>query len=166
MHDQPHHHDVGHGVSERGDFEHHHGEQHHGEHHHGGLGKYIAVFVALCILTAISFATAQFMMGPDASDATLLAGRVVMIAVSCCKALLVMLFFMHLIWEANWKYVLTIPASIMSIFLLLMLFPDVLDRTRTYSEERWLYAAEPRVETSHDAEDTHGAEATKTPAKH
>ena len=55
-----------------------------------------------------------------------------------------MLFFMHLIWEANWKYVLTIPASIMSIFLLLMLFPDVLDRTRTYSEERWLHAAKPK----------------------
>jgi cytochrome c oxidase subunit 4 len=89
-----------------------------------------------------------------------------MIAVSCCKALLVMLFFMHLIWEANWKYVLTIPASIMSIFLLLMLFPDVLDRTRTYSEERWLYAAEPRPETSHDTEETHGADATKAAPKH
>jgi cytochrome c oxidase subunit IV len=160
MHENAHQHDVGRGVSEHGDVEHHHVE------HHGGLGKYIAVFVALCILTAISFATAQFMMGPDASNATLLAGRVVMIAVSCCKALLVMLFFMHLIWEANWKYVLTIPASIMSIFLLLMLFPDVLDRTRTYSEERWLYAAEPRAETSHDTEDTHGDDATKTPTKH
>lgn len=118
----------------------HHDDQHHG---HGGVGKYIAVFVALCVLTAISFATARFMLGPDADSGTVLVGRVVMIAVSCCKALLVMLFFMHLIWEANWKYVLTIPASIMSIFLLLMLFPDILDRTRQYAEERWLYAAEP-----------------------
>jgi cytochrome c oxidase subunit IV len=115
-------------------------------------------------LTAISFATAQFMMGPTASGATLLVGRVVMIAVSCCKALLVMLFFMHLIWEANWKYVLTIPASIMSIFFLLMLFPDVLDRTRKYSEERWLHAPEPKL-TSHEAEG-HDSPAVPSPAKH
>ena len=36
-----------------------------------------------------------------------------------------MLFFMHLKYEANWKYVLTIPASIMAIFLILALVPDV-----------------------------------------
>jgi hypothetical protein len=30
----------------------------------------------------------------------------------------------------------------MSIFLLLMLVPDVGRRTRTYTDERWLYAAE------------------------
>ena len=79
-----------------------------------------------------------------------------MMAVSCCKALLVMLFFMHLIWEANWKYVLTVPASIMSIFLLLMLFPDVLGRTQKYSEERWLHAATPvpaQPGEGHDEED-------------
>ena len=144
-------HGVGHGATPYGD----HG---HGDHGHGGLGKYIAVFIALCVLTAISFATAHFMMGPDAQGATQLVGRVVMIAVSCCKALLVMLFFMHLIREANWKYVLTIPASIMSIFLLLMLFPDVLDRTRTYSEERWLHAPTPPPPKAHDA---HAPEASQ-----
>ena len=36
-----------------------------------------------------------------------------------------MLFFMHLIWEANWKYVLTFPAALMCVFLVLMLVPDV-----------------------------------------
>jgi len=67
-----------------------------------------------------------------------------MMAVSCCKAMLVILFFMHMLWEANWKYVLTIPASMMSIFLLLMLVPDIGRRTTRYAEERWLYAAEPK----------------------
>jgi cytochrome c oxidase subunit 4 len=66
-----------------------------------------------------------------------------MMAVSCAKAMLVILFFMHLKWEANWKYVLTIPASIMSIFLLLMLVPDVGLRFRHYSNERLMHAAEP-----------------------
>ncbi len=34
-----------------------------------------------------------------------------MMAVSCTKAMLVILFFMHVKYEANWKYVLTIPAG-------------------------------------------------------
>lgn len=136
-------------MTHHGSDAHHGGDEHglDGDHGHGGLGKYLAVFGALCFLTAISFGVAHFMMGPDAHGATQVVGRMVMIAVSCCKALLVMLFFMHLIWEANWKYVLTIPASIMSVFLLLMLFPDILARTRHYAEERWLYAATPQTET-------------------
>ena len=46
-------------------------------------------------------------------------------AVSCTKAMLVILFFMHLKWEANWKWVLTVPASLMSMLLVLALVPDV-----------------------------------------
>ena len=58
-------------------------------------------------------------------------------------ASLVAAIFMHLKWEANWKYVLTVPASIMSVFLMLMLIPDIGLRTRWYAEERWLYAPLP-----------------------
>lgn len=115
---------------------HAHGEDHA---HHGGNGIYIAVFFGLCFLTACSYIIANF--GPSwgvSKHATWAA----MMAVSCAKAMLVILFFMHLKWEANWKYVLTIPASMMSIFLLLMLVPDVGRRTRTYTDERWLHAAE------------------------
>jgi cytochrome c oxidase subunit 4 len=113
----------------------------HDDHGHGGVGKYIAVFVALCVLTAISFAignTPSIMRTPSI-------GWTGMIAVSCGKAMLVILFFMHLKWEANWKYVLTVPASIMSIFLMLMLVPDVGRRTRYYAESRWLHAAVPEA---------------------
>ena len=70
-----------------------------------------------------------------------------MMAVSCTKAMLVIMFFMHLLWEANWKWVLTIPASFMSIFLMLMLVPDVGWRQNNgyahYSEERLLFAPDP-----------------------
>ena len=62
--------------------------------------------------------------------------------VSCVKAMLVILFFMHLLWEANWKYVLTVPAAMMSCFLLLMLVPDIGLRGTVYSEERTIFAAE------------------------
>jgi cytochrome c oxidase subunit IV len=111
------------------------------EHGHAGVGKYVMVFIALCVLTAISFAVGNWEAlredSPQAMWAT-------MMAVSCAKAMLVILFFMHMLWEANWKYVLTIPASMMSIFLLLMLIPDIGRRTDKYAEERWLHAAEPK----------------------
>src|SRR5437773_9658339 len=113
------------------------------EHGHAGVGKYVMVFIALCVLTAISFAVGNSDTLRHNSPGTMWA---MMMAVSCAKAMLVILFFMHMLWEANWKYVLTIPASMMSIFLLLMLVPDVGRRTDRYAEERWLYAAEPKAE--------------------
>lgn len=113
-----------------------HGHAAHDDHGHGGVGKYLMVFAALCVLTAISFGVARSSLMNTPS-----VGWAIMMAVSCAKAMLVIAFFMHLIWEANWKYVLTIPASIMSCFLVLMLVPDIGFRTRHYSEERLIYAA-------------------------
>jgi cytochrome c oxidase subunit 4 len=61
--------------------------------------------------------------------------------------MLVILFFMHLKWEANWKWVLTVPASLMSILLILALIPDVgLRFMQTWhsgpSRQRLTYAAD------------------------
>jgi cytochrome c oxidase subunit 4 len=67
--------------------------------------------------------------------------------------MLVVLFFMHVKYEANWKYVLTIPAAFMSLFLILALVPDVGLRGHWVSEERAQNMAEPRS-------------ATNTPARH
>ncbi|MDP6445217.1 MAG: cytochrome C oxidase subunit IV family protein [Pirellulaceae bacterium] len=119
----------------------------HDEHGHGGTTKYVCVFGALCALTLTSFLAAQ----ADFIMATPQVGWTVMMAVSCMKALLVMGFFMHLLWEANWKYVLTIPATIMSILLILMLVPDIYHRTDHYAEERLLHA--PALETAHHGEE-------------
>ena len=117
---------------------------------HGGIGKYLIVFVALCVLTCFSFLTYFDFWREHVSSH---ASRALMMAVSCTKAMLVIMFFMHLLWEANWKWVLTIPASGMSIFLLLMLIPDVGMRQDNgwawYSRDRWLFAADPpRVQTT------------------
>src|SRR6188472_1204541 len=121
-----------------------HSSDSHDEHEaHAGHGSgtlYLMVFVALCILTAISFGSYYaFHNMPKV-------GWAVMMAVSCMKAGLVILFFMHLIWEANWKYVLTFPAMFMSIFLVFMLVPDVGWRMDNYNYYRTLYAAEPKAE--------------------
>src|SRR6186997_1191949 len=92
---------------------HHHDDHAHAN--HVGVGKYVMVFIALLVLTAISFAVGRSESLRDNSPGTMMA---MMMAVSCAKAMLVILFFMHMLWEANWKYVLTIPASMMSLFLL------------------------------------------------
>lgn len=110
---------------------------------HGGLGVYLAVFVALCLLTTMSFLTySPYWPWRDEPQV----GWAFMMAVSCTKALLVVLFFMHVLWEANWKYVLTIPAAMMAIFLTIMLVPDIGFRSRMVSQERLLHMARPSDE--------------------
>jgi len=110
------------------------------DHDHGGVGKYIAVFAALCFLTTMSFLTySEAWPWRDQPQV----GWAFMMAVSCTKALLVVLFFMHVWWEANWKYVLTIPAAMMAVFLVIMLIPDVGMRNRMVSQERAIHMARP-----------------------
>jgi cytochrome c oxidase subunit 4 len=130
-----------------------HDSQEHAE--HGGVGKYLVVFAALCVLTGVSFFTYSpyWTFGKHAAWA-------LMMCVSVTKAMLVIMFFMHLLWEANWKWVLTIPASFMSLFLCLMLVPDIGLRQNNgyakYSSERLLYAADPPVvqkAETHEAEE-------------
>ena len=116
----------------------------HDDHDHGPI--FVRVFVALCILTFMSFAVGNW----SVTMSRPLVGWSLMMAISCAKALLVISFFMHLRWEANWKYVLTIPASIMSLFLVLMLVPDVGQRGTVANEERQRYSAVPEEE--HDSE--------------
>jgi cytochrome c oxidase subunit IV len=108
------------------------------DHGHGGIGKYLLVFLALCGLTTMSFLTYSSVW-PWRDQPHV--GWAFMMAVSCTKAMLVVLFFMHVFWEANWKYVLTIPAAMMAIFLALMLVPDVGMRNRMVSQERALHMA-------------------------
>ena len=111
---------------------------------HGGNAKFFVIFLALCFLTAMSFFTYSSYW-PQALDSDSIK-RTFMMAVSCTKAMLVILFFMHLLWEANWKYALTIPASLMSLFLVLMLIPDVGMRLNNASRERRLHMAAEQTE--------------------
>jgi cytochrome c oxidase subunit 4 len=123
---------------------------------HGGIAQYIYVFLALCVLTGASFFTYSSYW-PFHNEPKI--GWAFMMAVSCTKAMLVILFFMHVKYEANWKYVLTIPAAFMSIFLILALVPDVGLRGHWVSEERSQYMAPPRTESSsvrHGAEQSEG----------
>ena len=109
---------------------------------------YLGIFVALLALTALTTGAAfvdfeKLDTGIRLVDAIPL-NTVVALAIAVAKMLLVILFFMHVKYEANWKYVLTIPAGFMSIFLLLALVPDIGMRGRWLSEERQNYMAVPR----------------------
>lgn len=113
-------------------------EHAHGDHGGHGLGKYFAVLVALLILTSASFFTySDYWPWHDTPGV----GWTFMMAVSCTKAMLVILFFMHVKYETNWKYVLTIPPGIMAVFLGLALIPDIGLRYRLLSDERRLHMA-------------------------
>lgn len=121
-----------------------HGGHEHGAHDHGGMAKYVYVFFALCFLTTLSFLTYSDLWPKSLGSHEV--KRMFMMAVSCTKAMLVILFFMHVKYEANWKYVLTIPASMMSVFLMLALVPDIGARVNgmfgyggKYSPERLEY---------------------------
>ncbi len=140
------------------EHEEHHGADHkhdHGEEHHAppGVGQYLVVFGLLCVLTLCSILIAAFLMETPSIAWT------GMMAVSCGKAMLVIMFFMHLKWEANWKYVLTVPATVMSVLIALALVPDIALRTWKYSQSRWLHAAEgsDHSEVSSGADETDAA---------
>ena len=98
---------------------------------------FVIVFVMLCGLTAMSFwiSRSSLMENP-------IKGWMAMMAVSLAKAMLVILFFMHLWWERAWKYALTIPTMIMGTLLVLLLVPDIGFRTEHYSRDRDAAAAE------------------------
>jgi cytochrome c oxidase subunit 4 len=127
--------------------------EHHDDNHeeHGGIGIYLIIFVALCGLTTMSFLT-YFDFWREHVSVEI--SRAFMMAVSCTKAMLVIMFFMHLKWEANWKWVLTVPASFMSALLIFALVPDIGLRMRHASYDRLIYAAEePAVDDSEEASD-------------
>ena len=82
--------------------------------------NYLYVFAALCGFTALS--VVFDLMGVFVSHKVVI---VLVLAVAVAKAMSVMMFFMHLKFEGNWKYVLLAPTTILAIGLPLALMPDI-----------------------------------------
>jgi cytochrome c oxidase subunit 4 len=137
-----------------------HGHPEGAHHPPSGVTIYVMVAVGLVILTSFSYATHLPLWSTLIGD-SLVVKRTWMMAVSCTKAMLVILFFMHLKWEANWKWIVTVPASMMSILLMLALVPDIGRRMRNASHERLTYAAE---QPEREAKGEPGT--ARRPAKH
>lgn len=77
---------------------------------HGGLGLYLKVFVALLVLTALTVWSAHQPLGAWHTPVALIIAGV--------KALMVMLYFMHLRWSAR---LIWIFAGAGFLFLLILL---------------------------------------------
>ena len=90
----------------------------HGDHEHHDV-KYVYVFVALCIFTALAVLTDSLKGIPYPVKVVLV------MSISTAKALSVMLFFMHLKFEGKWKYILLGPTIVLSIGLPFALWPDI-----------------------------------------
>ena len=80
------------------------------EHHIAPLRLYYSIFAALIVGTIVTVAVAFVDLGP--------LNNVVMLAIACTKALLVILFFMHVRWSTRLTWV--VAGS--GFFWLLILF--------------------------------------------
>ena len=78
-------------------------------HHVPPKGMYYAVFLALIVGTILTVVVARYDLGPF--------NNIVMLTVACTKALLVVLFFMHVRWSSRLTWVV---ASSGFVWLLIM----------------------------------------------
>ncbi|MDA1230376.1 MAG: cytochrome C oxidase subunit IV family protein [Planctomycetota bacterium] len=80
--------------------------------------NYLAIFGILCVCTALSVIFDVVHLNKGLTI-------VLVLTVAVTKAMCVMMFFMHLKFEGNWKFVLLAPTTILAIGLPLALFPDI-----------------------------------------
>ena len=95
----------------------------HTDHHEGpGIKAYLIVFAALSIFTAISFvvngAVRSGSLAPHAGFALIL-------SVAVIKAVLVGLYFMHLVIDWGRFYFLIFPAFILGAMMIVVFLPDM-----------------------------------------
>lgn len=103
--------------------------------------NYLAIFFVLCGCTALSVA---FDVLKFEKPVTI----VLVLSVAMAKAMCVMMYFMHLKFEGNWKYVLLAPTTILAIGLPLALMPDIgVPYYTSTALQRGAWAAE--VEAAH-----------------
>jgi cytochrome c oxidase subunit 4 len=92
----------------------------HGPEHHAGpdFKAYMVVFAALSIFTAISFLV-------NATVGRNLTGLFIILSVAVIKAVLVGLYFMHLVVDWPKLYYLIFPTFILGAMFLVVLLPDI-----------------------------------------
>ena len=94
---------------------------HHVEHHIAPKSLYFLIFGALMIGTLITVVVAFFDLG--------VLNNVVMLAVACTKALLVVLYFMHVRWSTRLTWVVAASGFVWLLILFGFTLGDYLTRT-------------------------------------
>jgi cytochrome c oxidase subunit 4 len=90
---------------------------------------YFLVFGSLLVLTALTTSMAYVDLGPW--------NTVVALVIACCKATLVLLFFMHLRWSTQLNRVVLLSALLWLVILIGITSIDFLSRTWTPVSEGW-----------------------------
>jgi cytochrome c oxidase subunit 4 len=89
-------------------------------HHVAPVSMYLAVFGALIVGTILTVLVAKFDLGP--------LNNIVMLAVAVAKALLVVLFFMHVRWSSRLTWVIAASGFFWLIILFGMTMGDYMSR--------------------------------------
>ncbi|MBI3410493.1 MAG: cytochrome C oxidase subunit IV family protein [Planctomycetes bacterium] len=89
----------------------------HAADHGPNFQTYIAVFIALCVGTGLSF-LANLFLGQGAASFWII------MAVAVFKATLVAMIFMHLKFDWGRLYCIVIPVSVMAVMMMIVLLPD------------------------------------------
>ena len=97
-------------------------EAHDAEHHGPSLRAYFYVFGALAVFTAVSFLANIGVRHHVINNVT---SFTIILVVAVCKALLVAVFFMHLLLDWKRVYILIIPALVLGPMLVIVLLPDI-----------------------------------------
>jgi caa(3)-type oxidase subunit IV len=90
-----------------------------------GIKPYLLVFGALAVFTAISFVVYESL--PKQT----LAPFVIILSIAIAKAILVAMYFMHLVLDWKRVYILIVPALILGPILVIVLLPDIVLAWRT-----------------------------------
>jgi caa(3)-type oxidase subunit IV len=95
----------------------------HTEHHEGlNVRSYLVVFVALTIFTAISFVVNSSVRS---GSLTPTAGFTIILSVAVIKAVLVGMYFMHLVLDWGRFYFLIFPTFILGAMMIVVFLPDM-----------------------------------------
>jgi cytochrome c oxidase subunit 4 len=83
-------------------------------------GLYYLVFLALIVGTILTVVVAKFDLGP--------LNNIVMLTVACAKALLVVLFFMHVRWSTRLTWVIAGSGFFWLLILFVLTMSDYMSR--------------------------------------
>jgi cytochrome c oxidase subunit 4 len=89
-------------------------------HHVAPISLYIVIFLALMIGTFLTVFVAKFDLGPM--------NNIVMLTVACAKALLVILYFMHVRWSSRLTWVVAASGFFWLLILFTLTMADYLTR--------------------------------------
>jgi cytochrome c oxidase subunit 4 len=102
-----------------------------GAHHGPTFNAYIGVFVFLAVFTLASFLINQFFHGE-----LVYLGAALIMLVAVCKAVLVVMYFMHLKFDWSKLYFIVFPLMILTVMMVIVLLPDTVVNAHKHPDDQ------------------------------